>query len=666
MKKRLFCLYFMSALLLFSAMPLAGCGGINPNPDMTLEPISATVDVWEAPESFGRNKNFKVEVSADGTTWMETAVYNVKNGHQLGDKLINKGGATYFGEPYTASLVTFDFSGTVGIRVTYSKSLGEGGYVISPDSYGVKSVQEGNTVTFTLTQNANSPRKVVFRPAGEWEAETLHIMTNVIETDIPDENAPNVYVVAPGEEVPLYLPEGKDTYFFKAGMHDLPQGYWVELDLGREETISSFDLMTPNKSNTLPGGVSFELQAKTENGWAGVYISQGSDAENNFNLQNIQIDAVTARYFRLVLLGNFNWNPVGDYRYVHAAYVNELRLYNGIGQNVAQGKAVAGAGTNFSLVTDGSTASGNYGHAYAGENFNVMNNTTYYLQKGSVLNGSFLGKNRENVTIKGRGILDSSVLLSTHELSEGRNGSIHFEYMDNVLVQGITVMHAPMWMCVINHSNNVTVDGINLFGYTTNADGIHFSASQNAVATGCFIRTTDDLFVAYHYGDASNLLFKNCVLWSDGGRPLLLGLATEGDIKGVKMENCDVINYQNVFSLEEYGGCVQIVATGGKTISDVTIKDVRIDEVRFPVIAQFLQIRTGFSLYGTGHVKNVTIENVSYASENIEKSLIAVVTPGGSISGITFKDVTIAGEKVTAANYGKYFSGDPDIEISFN
>lgn len=664
MRKHSFLSMILGLMMSLSVVPFAGCDG-GGEPTVKLDPISATVDTWSAPETFGRNNNFKVEVSEDGEQWTELAVYNVKNGHQIGDKLINQGGATYFGEPYTASMSIFDFSGTVGIRVTYSKTLTSGGYVISPDSYGVKSIQDGNTVTFTLTQDENSPRKVVFRPVDQWEAETLHILTNVPDSDIPDESASNVYVVEAGAEVPLYLPAGKDTYFFKAGMHDLPQGYWVELDLQKEETVSSFDLMTPVQSNFMPGGVCFDLQAKTANGWTSVYKSQGEDAENNFNLEKVSINPVTARYFRLVLLGNFNWTPTGDYRFIHTAYVSELSLFNQNGQNVAKGKSVAGAGTNFALVTDGNVSTGFYGHPYAGENFNVMSNTTYYLEKGSVLNGAFLGKNRENVTVRGRGILDGSVLTSTHELSEGRNGSIHFEYMENVEVEGITMMHAPMWMCVINHSVGVLVDGVNLFGYTTNSDGIHFSASHNAVATGCFIRTTDDLFVAYHYGDSSNLQFRNSVLWGDGGKILLLGLATEGNIRGVKMENCDVINYQNVFSMQEHGGFAQIVATGGKTISDVTIKDVRIDKVRFPIIAQFLQIRAGFSLYGTGHVKNVKVENVSYASECKAKSLVAVIIPGGSVSNVSFKDVTIAGDKVTATNYGKYFSGDPDIEIDF-
>ena len=60
-----------------SVAPFAGCDG-GGEPTVKLDPISATVDTWSAPESFGRNNNFKVEVSEDGEQWTELAVYNVK------------------------------------------------------------------------------------------------------------------------------------------------------------------------------------------------------------------------------------------------------------------------------------------------------------------------------------------------------------------------------------------------------------------------------------------------------------------------------------------------------------------------------------------------------------------------------------------------------------
>lgn len=353
MKKAL--LVILSVILMFS---LIGCTPEEEKEqEVALDPIEASVETWEAPEAFGRNDNYKVEVSEDGEKWQELAVYNVKNGHQLGDPLINQGGAVYFGEPYIASLAIFDFTGTVGIRVTYKGgTLEEGGYVISPASYNVPSKQSGNTVTFTLKQDAESPRKVVFRPAGQWEAETLHIMTNVPEDEYAvDETASNVYVIEEGQEIPRTLPEGKDTYYFKKGIHTLPAGYWVDIDLGSVQQVESFDLLTPQKQAfILPGGVCFEIQARSseDEAWQSVYESSGKAAEENFNPEGIDL-SVSARYFRLILNGNYNVAPVGDYRYVHTANIQEFTLYDGEGNNLSLHKAVAGSASDYNLVTDG-------------------------------------------------------------------------------------------------------------------------------------------------------------------------------------------------------------------------------------------------------------------------------------------------------------------------
>ena len=53
------------------------------------------------------------------------------------------------------------------------------------------------------------------------------------------------------------------------------------------------------------------------------------------------------------------------------------------------------------------------------------------------------------------------------------------------------------------------------------------------------------------------------------------------------------------------------------------------------------------------------------ACECKPKSLISVMSPGGAVSGITFKRVTVGGTEVTAGNIGDFFSKDPEIEIIY-
>lgn len=662
MKRRFFVL---AVVVCCMAVGLTACGNTDPSDKSGLDAISAAVETWEMPEAFGRNTDFKVEVSADGKTWKALPVCNVENGHQSAtDPLLAAAGIEYSGTPYIASLAMFDFTGTVGLRVTYNKgNLSEGGYVIGPDSYGIKSVQNGNVVTFTLKQNSDSPRKVVFRPAGEWEAKTLHIMTNVPEGAAAVNKATeNVLSISPGDEIPLRLPEGKTTYYFEPGMHSLPGGYWADIDLGEVRAVKNFSIIVPSRT---PGGLCFELLAKASDSenYQTVYKSVGADAKNNTGTVTGALSGISARYFRLLLHGNYNATINAVTRYIHTAYVRELFLTDAGGVNLALGKAVDGAG-EYALLTDGRDDTGDYGHDYAGETFSAFSDATYYFAKGAVVSGSIIADDASDITVAGRGILDGSKLVSENRYNEGRNGGIRFLNCKDIDISGITVLNIPMWMVVVNFSENVRVSGLNLFGSVVNADGIHFSATKNAVATGCFIRTTDDLFVAYHYGDTQGLEFKNCVLWTDGGRVLLLGLDATGDIRDVVMRNCDIITFQNVHDLSEHGGLVHIVATNGRTIENVLVKDIRIDKLRAPSIAQLAQLRTGNQLYSAGFIKGVTLENIASAGRIPPKSLVSKVMPGGGIEDITVKNVSFAGVKVTAQNLSSYFNCDADIAVS--
>ena len=663
MKNKRFVL--LAAVCFFALSFTAGC---NKNPLLDTEPgssVAATVETWEFPEDCGRNTDFKVEISADGKTWETLAVYNVKNGHQsASDPLLKTAGITYSGTPYTASLAIFDFTGTVGVRVTYQNgTLSEGGYVISPASYAVKSAQEGNTVTFTLTQDAENPRKVVFRPAGEWGDQTLHIMTNVPEGAAAiNKNADNVFVIRAGDEVPLTLPAGKDVYYFDSGMHTLPAGYWADIDLGGVNSVSKFSIIVPMRT---PGGLCFELQAKTlaSDAYQTVYKSAGESAAGNTGTVSVSLNGVSGRYFRLILRGNYSAVINSTTRYFNMSYVRELSLYSPGGANLALGKAVAGAGGNFALLTDGSADTGDYGHDNAGERFPVFSGTEIYLAKGAVAAGSLLADGAQNIRVSGRGIMDGSCVQQDRRYVEGRTGAILFLNCKDVKISGITALNFPCWMVVVNYSENVLVSGLNLFGAVMNADGIHFSATKNAVATGCFIRACDDIFVAYHYGGANGLTFQNCVVWTDGARVLLLGLAAVGDIKNVVMKNCDVITFQNVHDLGEYGGLIHIVATGGRTIKNVLIKDIRIDELRAPIIAQLAQLRAGNKTEAAGYIDGVTLENITSAVRIPPKSLISNVVSGGGITNVTLKNISFGETAVTAGNLSNYFNKDADIEV---
>ena len=131
------------------------------------------------------NDDYTVKVRKPGGEWQDLYEYNVK---------------VDLDKPQDASMVYFDFSGTVEVFV--QKNNGNVQTVkIRPSSYEIKPILNSNSITFTL----NDPKKISIEFDGD-RLHNLHVFTNPIETSRPDPNDPNVVYFGPGVHMPKDLP----------------------------------------------------------------------------------------------------------------------------------------------------------------------------------------------------------------------------------------------------------------------------------------------------------------------------------------------------------------------------------------------------------------------------------------------------------------------------
>lgn len=556
-------------------------------------------------------------------------------------------------------MASFDFNGTVDVKVTYAGGA-LAAYDLRPTSYGIAAVQSGNTLLFSMTQDEASPRKLVLRINDDWEEEVLHLVTNPIETNAVQETASNVYVIEPDDEIPLRLPAGKDTYYFKPGVHQLPRGMWVELDLGAVYSLNRL-VLHPGKGAGASSTVyppSFVLETKEHEGdnYETVYDGRGNTEAGTVDGT---FAATNARYVRLMLTGNN-----GSGRDFLSAFVKELELYaSGGTMNLALNNAIAGAMPGYERIADGNLnttwrSSSEYGNWHAGESFFLSeDHYKVYLEAGSVVKGSFMADGLSNISITGRGIVDASEL--THypaTLAESRAGAIWIVSGTDNKVEGITVMNAPMWTIVMNFSTRPVVRNVHIFGNMINADGIHFSGSSYGLVEGVFIRSNDDNLVMYHYAAGSHNIFRNSVLWGDDAHIVLIGLGTaaNADITNITVHNLDVLAQQGVYDLNKFNGVLKLWPNGGNEISHIRFEDIRIEQFRDPAHSMIFQFRIDERFPGEGDgagIQDVILENVDYYGSGEMQSLIKG-TAVGSVSDIRFNDYKRAGSFVTNALSG--------------
>jgi hypothetical protein len=126
-----------------------------------------------------------------------------------------------------ASMVTFDFTGSVEVSVTNNRGRIEAAR-IRPLSAGVTPTVKGDTLTFTLAKPSNLSVEVngdIYH--------NLHVFTNPPETDVPDPEDPNVIYLGPGvHTVAGSLDVGVDrvvngkfgTQTISASVIDVPSG----------------------------------------------------------------------------------------------------------------------------------------------------------------------------------------------------------------------------------------------------------------------------------------------------------------------------------------------------------------------------------------------------------------------------------------------------------
>ena len=157
--------------------------------------------VYPAPESIvytQHNDDYTVRVRKPGGEWQDLFEYNVK---------------VDLDKPQDASMVYFDFSGSVEVAVRKNNGLVEA-VKVRPASYGIKTTVERNTVFFKL----DKPSKISVEFNGD-KLHNLHVFGNPVELVRPDPKDPNVIYFGPGVHRPKdlpgdcsYIPSGKIVY----------------------------------------------------------------------------------------------------------------------------------------------------------------------------------------------------------------------------------------------------------------------------------------------------------------------------------------------------------------------------------------------------------------------------------------------------------------------
>ena len=191
------------------------------------------------------------------------------------------------------------------------------------------------------------------------------------------------------------------------------------------------------------------------------------------------------------------------------------------------------------------------------------------LDHGAVVYGSIFVYRADDVTVTGRGILDSSRVsrqepaarqvrkaLGLPEFdTEEACGAFSVWSSNRFRLDGIVIRDTPFWSLIVrNGCRDVVIDNVKVIGqWRYNSDGFDICASQDVVIRRSFLRTFDDCIVAraaYLDGETTpvrNLLVEDCNLWCDWGKNMEVWAGhLPALIENVVYRKCRLLNVAHI------------------------------------------------------------------------------------------------------------------------
>jgi len=297
-------------------------------------------------------------------------------------------------------------------------------------------------------------------------------------------------------------------------------------------------------------------------------------------------------------------------------------------------------------------------------NIKLGSNQTLYIAGGAIVKTG-IEVTGSNIKILGRGILCGN----DWKWRKGPGNMIGLRNATNVTIDDIIVRGSWGWTIPIYNCNNVAITNIKLVcSKNPNDDGINPCNSQNIHIRDCFIRTDDDCIAmkGIRFGsdndNVENITVENCILWSDRARIFLLGHESRAKyMRHIVLRDLDIMHFNMSPFLFEPGEEM--------AIEDVTIENVNIfadnpkqgGERTFELIRLKPTVNQYMENQVPGRISNITFKNVTLSGEKKKDNFNVLVMGADSkhlVTDVTFENISWFGKVLD--------NSSPQVKINRN
>lgn len=275
----------------------------------------------------------------------------------------------------------------------------------------------------------------------------------------------------------------------------------------------------------------------------------------------------------------------------------------------------------------------------------IGSDETVYIEGGAIVRGAFLTKNTKNVAIRGRGMIDGSVINDLRAKQVRVSHLLSLQDAVGIDLEGVILVDSYVWNVVPVRSRDIRINNIKIVSGNASDDGIDIVRSQNVTIENVFVRTKDDcIAIKTHTDDPHNrgttdVFVRNSVFWNaEWGNGFEIGFELRSPVvRNVVFENNDFIHVES-------GAVLSIHNADSATVHDIRFEDVRIEDARQKLFDLAI-FYSRFSMDGPRTEEELTRRYLHGAWDNVMKfdpeEREEIAKNRGHVRDVIFKNVYI-------------------------
>ncbi|RCW47517.1 discoidin domain-containing protein [Paenibacillus prosopidis] len=303
------------------------------------------------------------------------------------------------------------------------------------------------------------------------------------------------------------------------------------------------------------------------------------------------------------------------------------------------------------------------------QNYVVPSGKTLYIAGGAVIIGGITVNNATNAKVLGRGVILNAPFRAI-EVDHSNQITI-----DGIIVNDYGASNNGGYAINIGNSTNVSVNNFKAYSFKRWTDGIDIFASSYVAINNYFARTGDDAIAIYgarnfggnlYSGNTAHISVTNSFLQPDVAHPINVG--THGDpTKPGGGETIEDLNFSNITIWQKNGSkYTSLTASDGLLVNKVRFTDITIEDENQGRFIEVLTFKNnGFGLaFGRG-VNDVHVKNMSYTGSNSGTNNIYGKFVNQLTQNVTFENLKVNGNVVLSASAGNFAIGSYAQNINF-